>query len=245
MKKRLSLLSAALITFTMSAAHAAIIDIAELALFNYSDSIGSVLEHDEIGNDYSDFGDGGLSVEFENNLDLDNLGIFTWTITNTGTEAITGMNTSVFWDAELSQLDNSFTNESAEYVGATEATSWEIDEPGYVSGDIIDNLLDTGVGDNQNALEGVEEDVSFSLGFFLEELNIGEFFQLTFEVSEVDIGGIRHFDETSNEEYFFNGFLTYVSNVDVAAPQEVPEPATFVLFLFGLIALFRARRIAP
>ncbi|MDN3648049.1 PEP-CTERM sorting domain-containing protein [Reinekea marina] len=221
---------------------AAIIDIQELALFNYSDSIGTVLEHDEIGYDYSDFSDYGLTVEFENNLDSNNLGSFAWTVTNNGSESIFGMHTSVFWDAELSQYDNSFSNESGEYLGNTEAVSWEIDEPGNTSGDLVWNMLDYAKGDNTNALEGTEDDVAFSLGFFLEKLDIGEFFELTFQVSESNIGGLRHFDENSNEEYFFNGFLTYVSNVDVAAPSEVPEPASFALFLLGIAALYRVRR---
>ncbi len=223
---------------------AGFIDVAELTLFSHADSFSTVLEDGQIGYNGSTFADEGLGVLFENNLNNDNFGTFSWTITNNGSSSILGLSTSVFFDAELSQYDNSFTNESGEFVGNTTATSWEIDEPGYTDGDLIWNLLDFAEGDNQNALVNSQDDVALSLGFFLDELNVGDFFKLTFEVSDQNIGGLRHFDVDSNDEYFFNGFLTYFANPDVARPPvtAVPEPNSFALLLMASCGLFFSRR---
>lgn len=228
-----------------SMAHANYIDIQELALFTVDDS-GVVMEQNEINplGSYSDFPGSGLDVVFSNDLDADNFGSFSWTITNNSTQAYNGFTSSVFWDADIARYDNSLTNETGQNLGGLTADYWEIDEPGYGNGDLFWNMLDFGRGDNSNGQGSTEDDVAFSLGFELEEFGIGDVVTLTFEVSQTDTDGLYHYDPDSDWGYFFNGFMDYVSAVPVSFPDpnDVSEPGTLALALIGLLGLLASRR---
>jgi hypothetical protein len=107
------------------------------------------------------------------------------------------------------------------------ADSWEIDEPGYLFGDIYLNLLD-GTLDNTNAVPiGLEDDVSLALGFDLGELIAGARVTGVFDISRQNIGGLIHTDADSNETIYFNG------TVDVATTP-VPAPSIMLLLLTAL-----------
>jgi hypothetical protein len=120
----------------------------------------------------------GLQYTFSAALSPDETDIMlTYTFFNGTGEKLSDVLFFSFFDADIDEPINSYVNEFGEVIGspgagATDADpdSWEIDEPGFVFGDIFDNLLLGGL-DNSNALpEGSPDDVSMALGF---EFTIG------------------------------------------------------------------------
>jgi hypothetical protein len=71
-----------------------------------------------------------------------------------------------FFDHDISIFDNGWTNEYGNTQGIpTPGQSWEIDEPGWVFGDIYDHVL-AGALDNSNSIPpGSPEDVSMAMGW--------------------------------------------------------------------------------
>jgi len=92
------------------------------------------------------------------------LGTITVEVTGAGAHYV-----GLFVDHEIDEADNTFFNENGAAVNTPAAgQSWEIDEPGYVFGDIYDNIL-AGSLDNTNAVPaGSENDVSMALGWDIE-----------------------------------------------------------------------------
>ncbi len=96
-----------------------------------------------------------------------NISNFNWE-TGLGTISVTydtpGLHSLLaFFDQEIVEADNTFYNEYG-IVNSIPAPgqSWEIDEPGWVYGDIYDNVL-KGQLDNTNAIPaGTEDDVSWA-----------------------------------------------------------------------------------
>jgi hypothetical protein len=214
---------------------AAVIDIQQYSAFIHSDTLGaSSLEYTELGYFHDEMTGAGLSVSFTNNLDGENLGSVSWTVTNNTGQALQNASFFVFLDAEIDQMLNYFTNEfggvsAVSGTGSSDnlADSWEIDEPGYLFGDIYFNLLD-GTLDNTNAVPGgLEDDVSLALGFELGDLIAGATMTGVFDISRQDIGGLFHTDADSSETIYFNG------TVDVTATP-VPEPSIMLLLLTAL-----------
>jgi hypothetical protein len=114
----------------------------------------------------------------------------------------------LFVDHELSETINTYFNEFAEASGSPPpGLSWEIDEPGFLFGNIFDNFLAATL-DNSAATFG-PEDVSMALGWAFA-LNPGEHATIDFLVSESQPAGffLRHYDPDSDEEIFFSASLT-------------------------------------
>ncbi|MCU7925509.1 MAG: hypothetical protein KZQ97_03595 [Candidatus Thiodiazotropha sp. (ex Dulcina madagascariensis)] len=225
-------------------AKAAVIDIKQYSGFLYSDTLGaSSLEYTDIGYFQDDFSAAGLSVSFQDNLDTENLGTVTWSFTNETGGLLENSWFFVFLDMEIIQTLNHFNNEfgrvaSVTGLGAGDnlADSWEIDEPGYLFGDIYYNLLD-GYLDNSNAVPaGLEDDVSLALGFDLGDLVNGASATGIFELSRLDIGGLVHADPDSLDTLYFNGTVDVVSSV--------PEPTMPLLLAAPLLFLFLQHRRA-
>jgi len=223
--------------------NAALIDIAYLSSFINSPDIGAYsIEDTQIGAGYNEFGVNGFETTFVNGLSADNLGTFTWSITNrTGNDLA---NTQFFslLDAEITEPGNSFFNEYGELVsvtgtgaGDTSADSWEIDEPGFSFGNIYDNIVYGGTLDNTNNVpSGLEDDVSLALGFNIGDFLTNQTLVATFTISNQNIGGLSHNDPNSMTTFYFNGTVELI-------PITVPEPKTLFLFAFGLM-LFKMRR---
>jgi len=218
------------------------IEIVQYAAFINSPDIGpDSLEDTQIGSGYNEFQGVGLDVSFTNNLNVDNLGSVTWKVSNNSGSDLTNVNFFGFLDAEIVEPGNSFFNESGALVsltgtgsGDTAADSWEIDEPGFVFGDIYDNLL-AGALDNSNGVPaGLEDDVSLALGFDVGSLLSGESILATFDTSLANIGGLSHTDPDSNLTYYFNG--------TVQVQAAIPEPGTLMLFVIGMLGLMGIRK---
>ncbi len=216
---------------------AAIIDIEEFGLFSYSTGWSGAAADLQIGHIYSTFNDVGLQVSFANNLDSNNLGTVTWRVENQSGATLDNFVLFAYLNADIDFGINTFFNEYASFIGNTSATSWEIDEPGYVFGDIYDNL-EAGSLDNFNAVDsGNPEDVSFALGFDFGSFLNDSWIEATLEISLDNIGGIQHTDPDSDFSFFFNGSLDQSDS-----PVVLPAPSTLVLFGAAVPFLLLFRR---
>ena len=186
------------------------------------------------------------SPSFISALDTSDLGSYGWTFTNSSSAVWSGVSFLAFLDTDIDRDVNTFANEIGECVnlslptgapsGAIAATSWEIDEPGYLFGDIYANLNE-GTLDNTNAVGlGRPDDVSMALGFYLGDLAPGETADITLFTSLNNIGGLRHEDPASGYAFYYNGYATVTgSPIDPPGPAPVPEPSTIVLMTLGLL----------
>lgn len=164
---------------------------------------------------------------------LTGLGTLSLTLTDAGDHSV-----DLFVDHELSEAINTFFNENGAATGAPGAgQSWEIDEPGYVFGDLFDNFLASSLDGSSGVPAGLEDDVSMALGWdFL--LAAGEVASIDFILSTLmPTSGffLTHADPESSESVYFSSSLT-ISSVSV------PEPGTAFLLGTGLLGLALGRR---
>jgi len=148
-----------------------------------------------------------------------------------------------FLDVEIDTPVNTFFNEYGEISGTmgsgtadADPDMWEIDEPGFVFGDIFDNLQ-RGALDNINAVPvGSPEDVSMALGFLLGDLAPLESATVNIFLSEQEnsIGSLAltHLDLDPSSDTTIT--LSGESTVPVAP---IPEPSTLLLLGSGLLLM--------
>lgn len=230
-------LAAALLASPIAAAGP--IDIVQYSTFLYADELGPVsLEYTPLGfYTQNDLSGRGIDVSFSSDLNADGLGTATFEFSNVSAGTLTNARLLVFLDAEIDEGVNSFVNESGRLESVTGsgagdnlADSWEIDEPGFLFGDIFDNLL-AGRLDNTNALPaGGEDDVSLALGYDLGSLDVGASWIGSFETSLLDIGGLSQIDGDSQLRFWFNGTVDVLSG----DPVGVPAPSSLALVLLGI-----------
>lgn len=146
----------------------------------------------------------------------------------------------MFVDHEMDENLNGFSNETGAGVGLPAAgQSWEIDEPGYVTGDIYDNVT-TGTLDNALGLSiygntAFPDDVSMALahGFALAP---GESAEIRFTLGLVPPASgfyLVHTDPESAASLYFSSTLTVI-------PE--PELAWLPMALAGLGAMWVGKR---
>jgi hypothetical protein len=145
-----------------------------------------------------------------------------------------------FFDHEIDEATNTFFNEVGNVSGSPEAgQSWEIDEPGWTTGDIFFNLQDS-VLDNTNTIgSSAPDDVSMALGWNIS-LTADENAVINFCLMEIlpeNIFYLEHIDPDSDEEFYFYSDLEIIG-----ATTPVPEPATLVLMCMGLAGTVTIRR---
>lgn len=152
-----------------------------------------------------------------------------------------------FVDAEIDVAINDYFNEAGIQSGSlgtgaldADPDSWEIDEPGYVFGDVFDNLL-IGVLDGVNAVPtALPNDASLAIGFSLANLPPGSITNIEILLSEdgdkIGTLAIQHFD--SDIASFDSLTLSGAASVVI-----VPEPQAIKLFFLASIALMAAGRV--
>jgi hypothetical protein len=156
------------------------------------------------------------------------LGTITITVTSAGVN-----NLGLFVDHEMSESVNTFFNEVGSAAGGPPpGVSWEIDEPGYLFGDIYTNFA-AGALDNSVGI-ATPEDVSMAM---IQSViaNVGD--TVSFGVGLAAPAGfyLTHIDPNSGEQIFFS-----------ATPSQVPEPGLPWLLAvgIGIAVVMRRFRIA-
>lgn len=188
------------------------------------------------------------SPTYFSTLNVDNLGAFGWTFTNSTAATLQSVRFFGFLDADIGRSQNTFFNEYGNFVAfsvppgappqAVSAIWWEIDEPGYLFGDVIANLSN-GVLDGNNAVHSaVPDDVSLALGFLVGNLLPGQKLTATFAISTNPIGGLQQVDPDSNFTFYWNGHLV----VEDESVEPVPEPGSLLLLATGLLGVFAFNR---
>lgn len=148
---------------------------------------------------------------------------------------------SLFVDHEIDEAINTFFNETASRHGTAGAgQTWEIDEPGYVFGDIVDNFI-AGQLDNSNAFQaGLRDDVSMAMGwqFTLASDETAVISFLLSTLAPADGLYLTQQDDDSGLALHLSGALQIRSE----GGNQVPEPATLGLVALGLLGQWRAGR---
>jgi len=165
------------------------------------------------------------------------LGTITASITGAGDH-----NILVFLDLEIDEDINTFFNEFGAVGGPAPGPGfwWEIDEPGYVFGDIYDNFVAGALDGLNGVTAGSPDDVSFALGRAFT-LAADETATLNFRTSpEAPIGVpyLIHTDPDSDLSVYFSSDLT----IHGGGEPVIPEPGTLTLLGLGLAAAARRLR---
>ena len=199
---------------------------------------------------------------FSSQLNAQNLGTVGVTYTNSGATAMAGVRLVAFVDLDIDRVANGFANEYGAFIslatppgapaGAIAANAWEIDEPGFLFGNILTNAA-AGTLDNFNAIpNGAPDDVSFALQFPVGDLAPGQLFSAQIRVEAGNIGGLQQVDRTTNTTVYMNGFAAKAAVLPPAPPAppahhapgtpEIPSPSSLPLLLIGLGATYAFRR---
>lgn len=168
---------------------------------------------------------------------LEGVGAFSLNVSGEGSHSIIG-----FFDFEMFERNNTFFNESASVHGVAAAgQSWEVDEPGYVFGNIYDNVLDGSLQNDNGVPAGLEDDVSFAIGwnFNLLAMQTATISFVFTDVLPLADFYIKQFDPDLDESLYFYSTLTIEGGA-----VSVSEPSSMSLLIMMLGMLLMGKYIA-
>ncbi|MCC6820220.1 MAG: SdrD B-like domain-containing protein [Verrucomicrobiota bacterium] len=123
----------------------------------------------------------GLALGFSAALSDPADAVLTYVFTNLSSGSFTNLRFSVLLDAEVDQEFNTFFNEFGTVIGtlgngAGDVTPdmWQIDEPGFVSGALFNNLFLGALNNSNSVPASAPNDVALGLGFLLGDLAPGQ-----------------------------------------------------------------------
>jgi len=168
-------------------------------------------------------------------LNSSGLGTLNMTIAGAGSHSFTS-----FFDFEMVEPQNTFYNEYGFTSGTAAAgQSWEIDEPGYVFGNIFDHLWDGNLDNTNSVPAGLEEDVSFGMDWdfnlLADETAVIEL--ILSDTLDTNEFYLAHVDSDSDTTIYFWSSMTIRDST-----QNIPEPGTLFLLSAGLIGFAGLRR---
>jgi hypothetical protein len=151
------------------------------------------------------------------------LGIISVTVSGTGSHYV-----GLFVDHEIDEAINTYFNETGATSGSPAAgQSWEIDEPGFVDGDIYGNLeagdLDNGIGTSIYGNTTFPDDVSMAMGWDFDVADVPAI--ITFSLSDIaPLSGfyLVHHDPDSSASIYFSSTLV-----------AIPAPGALMLGAIG------------
>lgn len=192
----------------------------------------------------------GLSFSFTPLLSSDKTDLtLRYEFTNQSGGAFSDVKFFPFVDAQIDEPTNTYFNEAGDIAGSlgtgvadSDPDSFEIDEPGFVFGNIFDNLRLGSLDNTNNVPSSFPDDVSMALGFDLGSLNPLDKATVDVFLSEdgdsIGSFSLLHFDTDAGSA----DTLTLSGQSSVTA---VPEPsAIFLMALFPVVVLvtnFRRR----
>lgn len=169
--------------------------------------------------------------------DVSGLGRITATITGTGAHTF-----DAYFDHDLNKVN--WWSESGSAMGiAAAGQSWELDEPGFIFGDIYTNFKNTALDNGVGTLK--LEDVSMAMGWDFT-LSVAETAQISLLLSETAPAsglylGQSHIVQDPAGDY--SDYVFYLSStISIAGGAAVPEPSILLLFGVGLTAMVVTRR---
>jgi hypothetical protein len=185
----------------------------------------------------------GDSLPAHSQLDASGLGQIDFEFSSPGNHALTA-----FFDFEFDRRSNTYFNEFGLAVGTpVSGQSWEIDEPGFVFGDIYDNVLFGSLANDNAISQGSEEDVSFALGWDFDLIagETGYLSLFTNLAAPSDTFYLSHTDPEMGDSFSQRQSLYFWGELDiVAAPVAVSEPSAAFLLAMGIFSILVKRRVA-
>jgi MYXO-CTERM domain-containing protein len=196
-------------------------------LFEYAFNIDGTVSHPTLGDPVPG------SVNLAGFDTTTGIGTILMTLTGAGSHYA-----ATFLDHEIDQAINTYFNEYGTTSGSPDTgQSWEIDEPGYVFGDIYDNFLGSAL-DNSNAVpSSLADDVSMAMGWDFS-LGASETATIDFVLSETQPTSgfyLTQTDPDSEASIYMSSSL----GISSGGPTPNPAPATLALMALGLLGLRR------
>jgi|GEM_PF-2606989 len=132
----------------------------------------------------------GMGYRFTNYLSANQADlVLSYTFTNTTSTVFSNLYFFVLLDPEIDQETNTFFNEYGSINGVPgvhgyDASQWQIDEPGFLTGTLLQNIFAGSLNDSNSVPPSALNDVAMSLGFSLGNLNPGTDATVLFQISE-------------------------------------------------------------